>query len=239
LRRRVWPGADHGNSHPEGMLRRRYDPEIMDDFSIRDERMDKALGELKQVNRFLGGRAVTRKGLQILRAKNENDQPLTVLDIGAGGADVFDDSPVPLRITVLDRHPRVCEYLRKRAPHAVVCGDALKLSFKERSFDVVHASLFLHHFHEKEIRRILTSCLRISRHGIVINDLRRSIFAYAGIRILTFLFSRSPMVKHDGPLSVLRGFSRRELVALLDDCGITRYSFRRMWAFRWLVVVWQ
>lgn len=220
------------------MLKRRYDPEMMDDLSIRDERMDKALGELKQVNTFLGGKAVTRDGFSILRRKRGLDHPLAVLDVGAGGADVFDGVPLTMIVTALDRHPRVCEYLRARRPHTVICGDALHLSFRDRSFDVVHASLFLHHFREEEVRQVLLSCLRISRHGIIINDLRRSIFAYAGIKILTALFSNSSMVKHDGPLSVLRGFSADELKTLLAECGVTQYSLQRKWAFRWLVVIW-
>lgn len=218
------------------MLKRRYDPEIMDDVSIQDERMDDALRELRHVNTFLGGRAATQAGLLILRNTLNLHHELSLLDIGAGGADVFDDL-ARLNVTACDRNPRVCEYLRSRVPYSVVCGDARRLAFEERSFDVVHTSLFLHHLDETEIRQVLTSCLRIARHGIIINDLRRSVFAYAGIRALTMLFSKSAMVKHDAPLSVLRGFSRKELKSLLTECGVTKYSLRRKWAFRWLVVI--
>lgn len=209
----------------------------MDDLSIQDERMDNALQELKRVNMFLGGKATTQEGLRLLRKKLDLHH-LSLLDIGAGGADVFDDSVQSLDVTVLDRNPRVCEYLKTHVPYSVVCGDARHLPFNDRSFDVIHASLFLHHLHEKEIRTMLTSCLRISRYGIIINDLRRSIFAYAGIKTLTTLFSNSSMVKHDAPLSVLRGFSKNELESLLADCGVTKYTLQRRWAFRWLVVMW-
>jgi ubiquinone/menaquinone biosynthesis C-methylase UbiE len=220
------------------MLRRRYDPEIMDDDSIRDGRIDRALGELKQVNTFLGGRATTRTGFQVLRKKLGLRNTLSVLDVGAGGADVFDDSVHRLEITVLDRNPRVCDYLKTHVPYSVVCADARQLPFDEKSYDVVHISLFLHHLDEEEIREMLSCCLRISRRGIIINDLRRSIFAYAGIKTLVALFSNSAMVTHDAPLSVLRGFSKQELKTLLADCGVTKYTLQRRWAFRWLVVIW-
>jgi ubiquinone/menaquinone biosynthesis C-methylase UbiE len=219
------------------MLSRRYDPEMMDDFSIQDERMDRALGELKELNRYLGGKATTQEGFRFLREKLALHGPLSVLDIGAGGADVFEDSDQAMSVTVLDRNLRVCRYLKARGLFSVVCGDVLHPSFRERTFDVVHASLLLHHFREEEIKTILSLCLRISRRGVIINDLRRSIFAYAGITILTKLFSKSPMVKHDGPLSVLRGFSMKELKELLASSGITKYSLRRTWAFRWMVVI--
>lgn len=220
------------------MLTRRYDPEIMDDPSVEREEMARALGELKNVNRFLGGKSTTRKGFRILQEKLQRASPLAVLDIGAGGADVFDGLAQSMNITLLDRHQRVCEYLRNGA-HAIVCGDARHLPFRDRSFDVVHASMFLHHLHEEEIRNVLLSSVRIARQGVIINDLRRSPLAYAGIRILTTLFSKSEMVKHDGPLSVLRGFSRRELTGLLAQCGIDNYVLQRRWAFRWLIVAWR
>ena len=219
------------------MLRRRHDPEIMDDLSIQDERMDNALRELKRVNMFLGGRGTTQKGLQVLQEKLGLHGPLSLLDIGAGGADVFEGSVQNLNITVVDRNRRVCEFVKARMPYSVTCGDALRLSFKDKSFDVVHTSLFLHHLREAEIRQVLSSCVRISRYGIIINDLRRSLVAYAGIKILTTLFSKSFMVKHDGPLSVLRGFSKNELESLLAECGVKKYSLQRKWAFRWLVVI--
>ena len=55
--------------------------------------------------------------------------------------------------------------------------------------------------------------------------------------ILTRLFSRSYLVKHDAPLSVLRGFKKKELEELLNKAGILNYTIHWKWAFRWLVIV--
>lgn len=219
------------------MLGRRSSPEIMDDVSIQDERIDRALVELSLVNRFLGGRSTTRAGLRILRRNRRLEHVLTVLDVGAGGADVFGSGREEYAIIALDGNPRTCSFLRERAHPTIICGDALALPLKERSVDAVHASLFLHHFKEEEIERLLLSFSRVARHAIIFNDLRRSVFAYIGIWILTRVFSHSAMVKHDGPLSVLRGFTRRELSTMLRNCGFTNVVIRRQWAFRWLVVI--
>ena len=73
--------------------------------------------------------------------------------------------------------------------------------------------------------------------GFFINDLHRHPFAYYSIRILTSLFSKSYLVKNDAPLSVLRGFKKKELSALLDKAGISNYTIQWKWAFRWLVIV--
>lgn len=209
----------------------------MDDFSIQDERIDSALRELKTINILLGGKATTHKGFRILRKRKSLVHQLTVLDAGAGGADVFENGSDQYSITALDKNPRTCLYLIKHSEWCVVCGDAAEIPFKEQSFDVVHASLFLHHFTEEQIVRMIRSFSKIARHGIILNDLRRSTFALIGIKILTLLFSRSGMVKHDAPLSVQRGFTKNELLRILNQCSFEHFTIKRTWAFRWLVVI--
>ena len=218
-------------------MERKYEAEIMDDFSIRDERIDDALRELKMINIVLGGKETTRDGFRSLRKKKSLPDRLTVLDVGAGGADVFDDRNGFYSVTALDKNPRTCLYLKNNSHHQVICGDALEMPFQERSFDVIHVSLFLHHFTEDQIVRLLLSFSTVARHGVIINDLRRSMPAMVGIKILTSLFSRSEMVKHDGPLSVQRGFIKRDLLQILDKCAFNHFTIKRKWAFRWLVVI--
>ena len=218
-------------------MERRYDAEIMDDFSIQDERIDNALDELKMINIFLGGKATTQQGFHIVRKNKSLQNKLTVLDAGAGGADVFGNRSNEYSITALDKNPRTCEYLREHTSHTVICGDALEIPLKDRSFDVVHVSLFLHHFTEEQIVTLIQTFSRVARHGVIINDLRRSMVALIGIKILTTLFSRSDMVKHDGPLSVRRGFTKAELLQIFQRCPFKSVMIKRTWAFRWLVVV--
>ncbi|MDP1678110.1 MAG: methyltransferase domain-containing protein [Bacteroidota bacterium] len=218
-------------------MERKHDAEIMDDFSIQDERIDEALNELRTINIFLGGTATTHNGFRILRKKKSLQNKLTVLDVGAGGADVFGNESNDLSITALDKNPRTCEYLRDHTNYTVLCGDAMDIPLKEQSFDVVHISLFLHHFTEEQIVALLKSFSRVAHHGIIINDLRRSFFALTGIKILTLLFSQSKMVKHDAPLSVQRGFTKEELLRIFDRCSLRNLIIKRTWAFRWLVVI--
>jgi hypothetical protein len=45
------------------------------------------------------------------------------------------------------------------------------------------------------------------------------------------------MVKYDAPLSVLRGFSRNEWLDLLRKAGISRFSLKWKWAFRWQLII--
>ena len=221
------------------LFRRSYKSEIMDDFSITDQRIDTALRELKVINKYLGGNSVSRYGINLLNIGNTHT---AILDVGAGASDVLlslNNKQNCLNIFSIDINPRACFYSALIAPEIkTVCGDVRYLPFKQ-PVDIVHASLFFHHFHEDEIIKILSSLLKLSTRGIVINDLRRSLFAWIGISFLTSLFSKSDMVKNDGPLSVRRGFIKKDLINILDAVSPKKYIIRRMWAFRWMVVIYK
>ncbi len=111
-----------------------------------------------------------------------------------------------------------------------------KVHFESKP-DIIFCSLFCHHFKEDELIEMFRWMSGNSVLGFFINDLHRHLFAYYSIRILTSLFSKSYLVKNDAPLSVLRGFKKKELSVLLDKAGISNYTIRWRWAFRWLVII--
>jgi hypothetical protein len=84
---------------------------------------------------------------------------------------------------------------------------------------------------------ILRQLKEQARKAVIINDLHRHPLAYYSIRWLTKLLSQSEMVKYDAPLSVLRGFSRNEWLDLLREAGISRFSLKWKWAFRWQLII--
>jgi hypothetical protein len=43
-------------------------------------------------------------------------------------------------------------------------------------------------------------------------------------------------VKHDAPLSVARGFTKKEWLQFFNIAGISNYSIEWKWAFRWLII---
>ena len=234
-------GINNGNRTVQGnlmFLKRSSKPELMDDFALGDQRIETALKELHLINRFLGGITVSEKGIRKLL--DNHTSATKILDVGGGGSDVLSDlnEKYPLNIFSLDLNKYSCQYQKNQHPdHQVTCADALQLPFKTRSFDIVHASLFLHHFSEAEIIRLLKHFRLISNKGVIINDLRRNVLAYTGIKLLSMMFSRSTFVKNDGPLSVLRSFTKNDLDEILSSAGIKKYVIRRMWAFRFLVLI--
>lgn len=186
--------------------------EIMDDLSRPTHEFDQAYRELAMINRRLGGiRAIER----FLPAVPN----LLILDVAAGACDVSEaiSRRRQSRIVVLDRNAKGLRLAKRSFP---VAGDALEMPFPDRTFDVVMASLFFHHLSDEQCVRVLASMWRIAKRRVIVNDLHRHPVAYFSIRALTAAFSKSVMVRHDGPVSVLRAFNPKELLRIAERAGI-------------------
>ena len=105
------------------------------------------------------------------------------------------------------------------------------MEFKKRKFDVVLATLFLHHFKEEELVSFLGNTLKQTKIGIVVNDLHRHKLAYYLFMILS-LFIKNKMIIEDGLTSVLRGFKRKDLVKISEQLSI-KPQISWKWAFRY------
>jgi len=217
-------------------MKKYYEPELMDDFSIRDSRIDDALNELKIINNYLGGVSTTVSALKYFtRDKLLN---LKIIDVGSGSSDnlIIAKNTYPnLQILSVDKNISVLNYSKNSLEK--INSDAYHLPFKNECCDIVHIALFLHHFNEDQIEKLLKEFLRICKKGIIINDLQRSLLALAGIKLLTVLFSKSILVKNDAPVSVKRSFNKSEIINFLRKSGISNYIIKYKWAFRWMVVI--
>lgn len=221
--------------------------EWMDDFSISDARLTRALRDLRRTNRLLGAYAATDARLDPLLRRHDE---LRVVDVGCGGGDYLvhlaqrgarfgctmqligvDANPVTVGHARTHLDAQLPPSLRSRV--RVEGVDAQDLPYSTDAADVVHAALFLHHFHGDEAVQLLAEMKRVARRGILVNDLHRHPLAYAGIWILSRALRMAPMVQHDGPMSVRRGFRRNELEALARKAGLSSPSLRWHWAFRW------
>jgi len=208
----------------------------MDDFSILDERIDVALKELKVINKYLGGISTTRTALKYF--SNAENQGLKILDIGSGSSDNLIAARrkySKLQIISIDKNIRALSSSKNSL--IKINSNAFHLPVKNKSCDIIHTALFIHHFTEEQIQILLKEFLRICKKGIIINDLQRSFLALWGIKILTFLFSKSEMVKNDAPLSVKRGFTKPELLKLFSSDSSSKIIIKKKWAFRWMVVI--
>jgi hypothetical protein len=77
----------------------------------------------------------------------------------------------------------------------------------------------LHHFDAEQATSLLSELARVARIRVVVSDLRRSWLAALGIWLVSFPLLFHPVSRHDGVVSVLRGFTPSELADLLARCG--------------------
>ena len=94
-------------------------------------------------------------------------------------------------------------------------------------------SLALHHFEGADQTRVLREMGRVSTTAIIVNDLERTWLNYAGSKLLALTFWRgNRLTRHDGPLSVLRSFTKDELHHIAHNagiiCDVRRHFFQRI-----------
>ena len=207
---------------------RSSESEMMDDFNLGHEVINPIMDELEVVNKLLGGYNVFFNALNKLDIKNG----LTISDWGCGGGDslrVLADwarkKNLKLNFVGVDATASAIEYARQKAlayPEiSFIHADVLSEDLHANQFDIVISTLFTHHFENESWIQLIQKMLHCSNYAVIVNDLHRHWFAYHSIGMLTQLFSKSPMVKHDSKLSVLRGFTKSEISDLLSKAGIT------------------
>jgi 2-polyprenyl-3-methyl-5-hydroxy-6-metoxy-1,4-benzoquinol methylase len=217
--------------------------ELLDQPGIPAADIERNLYELSIINKKLGGHSITTEGFFSLAGKRTQ---IDVCEIGCGGGDNLKAIELKakkyysgLSLTGIDINGdciQVAKNVKWEKPTHFLVNDYKKVRFDSKP-DIIFCSLFCHHFKENDLVDMFRWMSENAVLGFFVNDLHRNAFAYHSIRILTSLFSKSYLVKNDAPLSVLRGFKKKELISLLDNAGIRNYTIRWRWAFRWLLIV--
>jgi ubiquinone/menaquinone biosynthesis C-methylase UbiE len=190
------------------------------------------LRDLAWINRRLGGSRASLRAIDGLLGRRSG--PHTVLDVGTGAADIpmtlvaaSAATDRPLRVTAMDSRAEVLAAARELDARLdgtdgleLALGDGRSLPWPDRAFDVVHASLLLHHLEPVGAVAFLAEAARVARHGVVVNDLVRARRHWLGARVLLAVTTRNRYTRHDGPLSVRRAYTRVELRALLAAAGL-------------------
>ena len=222
--------------------------EIMDDLTYHDEVIFQTLRELDFINQWLGGNAVTLSALKKVLAQCPKGKTLSIADLGCGSGEMLrlisklgSSENREFELVGIDANEHIVNYARTHSPaFSNLNFEALNIfsdEFQRTSFDIVMATLFLHHFSDNELVSIFSSLKKQTRLAIIVNDIHRHALAYYSIKWLTRLFSKSSMVRFDAPLSVLRAFKRNELVSVLEKSGIRNYELKWKWAFRWQLII--
>ena len=202
------------------------------------------LRDLRDLDRFLRGTALTWNALLPLLKRTAPGATLTLLDVATGGAEGPRALAARARRHGFDLRPVASDRLRDvlglvragGASFPLALHDALTIPVPDRGVDFVTCSLALHHFDPPAAVALLRELSRVARRGVIVNDLRRGRLAYWGARLLA-LGPWHAMARHDGPLSVLRAYTLAEAQALAAEAGLLRARVQAQPLFRMLIVV--
>ena len=231
------------------LSQRSYKKELLDETGIPFEDIKRNMEELEFINAALGGHRITLAGIKkmVTNYPPGKKEECTICEIGCGGGDNIlaiqswcNKKKMTVQFTGIDINPdciKVAVGKLKNINASFITIDYIKANFKDSKPDYIFTSLFCHHFTNESLVQMLCWMKSNASKGFFINDLHRNILAYHSIKILTKIFSRSYLVKNDAPLSVLKGFKKKEWINLLDAAGIVKYTIQWKWAFRHLITV--
>jgi SAM-dependent methyltransferase len=162
----------------------------------------------------------------------------SLLDVGTGLADIPHAARalaarhgVALTIFGVDEAETLAR-VTTRTLDGSACADARALPFPDSSIDVVTCSQMLHHFEDAEIPRVLAELHRVARRRVIVSDIRRSWLAACGFWLVSWPLGFHPITRHDGVVSVLRGFTADELSRHVLDATGVQAAVRRHLGFR-------
>ncbi|MGI4749051.1 MAG: methyltransferase domain-containing protein [Janthinobacterium lividum] len=223
--------------------KRATEPEIMDDFGLPAAEIDPLLNGLEMVNKYLGGYRIVFSALKEVSVQNS----FHLSDWGCGSGDVLRAiaqkwKNLNLHLTGIDATPATVNFANRKNVEPNICfilANVLAEEISELKFDIILSTLFTHHFADDEWIVLIKKMMNSSRRAVIIDDLHRHWLPYYAIKLITKLFTNSRLAQNDGPLSVLKGFKRKELEWLLQKADIKNYKIRWMWAFRWQIILYK
>jgi 2-polyprenyl-3-methyl-5-hydroxy-6-metoxy-1,4-benzoquinol methylase len=206
---------------PDMRLRNTTDKEKMERVDADPNRLLRSIRQFQWINfLFSASRGLLRQHFFPMMDQDPK-RVYTLLDAGAGGCDIAiwaareaRSRGLKLNITALDNDPRILPIASRAVRDCpgirIVEGNALDFS-ELGSFDFIFSNHLLHHLDWDEIRSFLQQVLARTRLGFMMNDLKRSRWAYLGCTVFLGLCARRSFAFHDGRLSIRRGFLSGEL----------------------------
>jgi 2-polyprenyl-3-methyl-5-hydroxy-6-metoxy-1,4-benzoquinol methylase len=214
------------NFFPDMRRRNCSDKEILEIAGVDPRRHQRTVRQFRMINRLFSSSGRLMREYFFIKMAENPERTYTLLDIGAGGGDIAIQAArearnrgLRLDITMLDNDKRIIPLalhaIRNYPEIRIIEGSAFELNCLS-PFDFVFSNHLLHHLTWDEIRAVLENISALTRITFVMNDLKRSSWAYLGFTIFSWLCTPGSYHYHDGRLSIRRAFLPEELLDFLQ-----------------------
>ena len=212
-------------------LSHRWDtPELMDTEAVTEAEFGAVLRDLAAVNRW----TFTHRPMLAWFDRAIRDLPagstVSVLDVGFGEGDLLRLLDTRLRarhlvpvLTGIDLNPLSTAAARA----AAAPGETIRFETSDvfawvpdAAVDLIVSSQMTHHLPDAQVAALLVWMDRTARRGWAIVDIHRHWLPYRAFPLIARAFGWHEFVRHDGAVSVTRGFTADEWRALLARAGI-------------------
>jgi ubiquinone/menaquinone biosynthesis C-methylase UbiE len=216
--------------------------EIIDGPPVPFKEMACCMMDIARVNGLFGGRMITMIHVKRLLAALPADRLITVLDVGTGAGDIPRElvrwarrQGRRIRVFALDRDAATlqiaAQVVRAYPEISFLRGDALALPIRPEAVDLTISAMTLHHLEPDAGVQYLAEMDRAARVGFVVNDLVRSRIAHWVVWLITRFITRGAISRHDGPLSVKRSYTPREVSGLCEQAGLKGVDIVHHWPY--------
>src|SRR5579871_563644 len=226
---------------------RAREDEMMDAPGVTPAEFAACLSDLAKVNTVTRARPPTLDWLRRATRALPRGAEVSVLDVGYGQGDMLRaihawalKAGLRPRLTGVDLNPRS----RPAAEAATdgrlgiryLTGDVFDYAPAQPP-DFIVSSMVAHHMTDAQVVAFIAWMERLARRGWFINDLHRHPLAFYGFKALSTAAGWHPFVRHDGPVSVARAFTRRDWRRLLAQAGVPRDAATIAWRMPFRICV--
>lgn len=218
-------------------MKRRVEPELLDHLPAIDPKAIRSRYDLRRLNRLLGHASIVSSRLNRLTPRPEN-----MVEIGAGDGQFALSVARRLgpewrgtEMVLVDRFDIVAEETLRAFKDLgwtarVIKDDAFnQMATTDTNGACVFANLFLHHFDEAPLRRLLTAIAR-SANSFIACEPRRTRPVLAASRLCGWIGCNA-VTRHDAIASVRAGFHRHEISSHWPATGLWRLEESEVGAF--------
>lgn len=221
--------------------------ELMDDPIVDLESMQKVFKDINRSNRLLNGNYITIGAVSKLIRENQKKE-YTLIDMGCGDGAMLRQlilygrkNNLKIKAVGVDLNEKALQIARNQSEDfpeiRYLQQNILQKETSDLHCDILVCTLTVHHFKDEQIPDFLSRFVQLARIGVVINDLQRSMLAYALFKVFSVIFIHTKMAKHDGLISIKSGFKKKELIDFSKNLPSADHSIHWKWAFRYVWIM--